>query len=88
MNYARRLCILKLSGPGGSIRQLHQQRRKATLNGWIFDGCGSRDFKIKKRRTGNCEENRFFSVWSVELYFGIDVCFWLLYKIFIQKLIL
>ncbi len=41
---------------------------------------------IKKRRTGNCEENRFFYVWSVELYFGINVCFWLLHNNFIQKL--
>jgi hypothetical protein len=35
---------------------------------------------VTARKTGSL-------VWSVELYFGIDVCFWLLYKIFIQKLI-
>ena len=41
-----------------------------------------------RKSSGNCEENRIFCVWSVELYFGIDFCFWLLYKDFIQKLLL
>ncbi len=34
---------------------------------------------VTARKTGS-------SVWSVELYFGIDVCFWPLDNIFIQKL--
>ena len=36
---------------------------------------------VTARKTGSF-------VWSVELYFGIDFCFWLLYKEFIQKLLL
>jgi len=34
---------------------------------------------VTARKTGS-------SVWSVELYFGIDVCFWPLDNNFIQKL--
>ena len=40
-----------------------------------------REDPVTARKTGS-------SVWSVELYFGIDFCFWLLYKNFIQKLTL
>lgn len=42
--------------------------------------------KEKKRRSGNCEENRIFSVECGVIYFGIDVCFWPLDNNFIQKL--
>ena len=55
------------------------------LHDWRFFGPGGSIQKeedpVTARKTGS-------SVWSVELYFGIDFCFWLLYKNFIQKLTL
>lgn len=94
MNYVRRLHTRGSSDPeavSGSSTKI--EVKIAYLGDFLFKKCPRRavfdDFVVENttksedpvtaRKTGS-------SVWSVELYFGIDVCFWPLDNIFIQKL--
>ena len=59
---------------------------KVSKNAYLGDFLLIDELKKRKREDPVTARKTGSSVWSVELYFGIDVCFWPLDNIFIQKL--
>ena len=80
MNYVRRLHTRGSSDPeavsGSSTKNPVKIRH---LGDFLMIFIQKSEDPVTARKTGS-------SVWSVELYFGIDVCFWPLDNNFIQKL--